>query len=282
MASIQPDINSLAWKYYIARRNIKGTIEHYYLKSMGFHNNEHTISFCTVVMDRFEHLQQTFLRNIEDNSAYPDVEFVLLNYNCPDTRMDNWVKSELQSFLEKDKVCYYRFEDGSSQFRPSHARNLAFQLAHNEIVCNIDADNFTGEGFAEYISTMFRRKSIFLRGPIDRRGIAGRICCLKKDWERAGGYDERFTYWGVEDSDLDGRLQLLGLQKKTILQEKFCNCILHSNEMRAQNYPVDIKTSYHANKQLEYRNRKEKTVNPNGSQFGKGRVQKNFSEWIEV
>ena len=281
MAAVQPDLNSLGWKYYITGRTIKGVIEHYYLKSRRLPSNDHSISFCTTVMNRFDHLKQTFLRNIEDNINYPCVEFVLLNYNCPDTRMDEWVKSELQTYLEQNKVCYYRFHDGTSQFRPSHARNLAFRLAQHEIVCNVDADNFTGEGFAEYVSAMFRNKSIFLRGPIDRRGVAGRICCLKKDWERAGGYDERFSYWGVEDSDLDGRFRLLGLQKKTILQEKYCNCILHSNEVRAQHYPVDIKTSYHANKQLEYSNRETKTVNPNGSLFGLGRVQKNFNQWIE-
>ena len=282
MAEVQPDINSLAWKYYVTRRNIKGVIEHYYLKSRGFLNSKYSISFCTSVMDRFEHLQQTYLKNIEDNITYPAVEFVLLNYNCPDNRMDDWVKHRLKLYIDRDEVSYYRFNDGSGRFRPSHARNLAFRLARNEIVCNVDADNYTGEGFADYISAMFQHGSIFLRGPIDRRGVAGRICCLKEDWEKAGGYDERFSYWGVEDSDLDGRLRLLGLKKKTILREKFCNCILHSNEMRAQNYPVDIKTSYQANKKLEYSNRASRTVNPNGSHFGKGRVQKNFSEWIEV
>ena len=45
---------------------------------------QYKISFCTNCMGRTDDLKQTYLQNIEDNKEYPNVEFVLLNYNSKD------------------------------------------------------------------------------------------------------------------------------------------------------------------------------------------------------
>lgn len=79
-------------------RNYLGLLDILKLKFSGAYNTNLKISLCTSVKDRFEHLQTTFLRNIEDNASYPNCEFVLLNYNCPDPRTERWVKNHLQPF----------------------------------------------------------------------------------------------------------------------------------------------------------------------------------------
>ena len=52
------------------------------------------ISFCTACMGRAHHLKRTVPKNLRDNSDYPQVEFVLLNYGSPDD-MHEWVGKNL-------------------------------------------------------------------------------------------------------------------------------------------------------------------------------------------
>ena len=280
---VNTEKNGMLWKYYIFHRNIENLIEQYYLNNHEYYDTKHTISFCTTVMDRYDHLSETFIKNIIDNKKYPDCEFVLLNYNCPDPRTDHYVKTVLAEYIESGKVTYYKYNNSKHhKYNAAHARNLAFRLAQNEIVCNVDADNFIGIGFAEYVSAMFNFEKVFLRGPVDRRGVAGRICCFKRHWETIGGYDERFMHWGVEDTDFSERLGRIGLEKKTILNEKFCMCIQHSNDSRSRHYPVDIHTSYESNKMIKNNNDESGIINPNGNNFGHGHVIKNFTVEITI
>ncbi len=166
------------------------------LRLSGAYESKTFVSFCTSVKDRFDHLEETFLRNIEDNDTYPNCEFVLLNYNCPDPRTDKWAKIMLKPYIDSGRVNYYYFPK-TMYYSQSHSKNLAVRLSKGDVVCNIDADNFTGPSFSSYVSAMLSRGEIFLCGPSDGRGLAGRICLLKKDWLAVGGYDERFIGWGL-------------------------------------------------------------------------------------
>ena len=64
---------------------------------------ERKISICTNCMGRTYDLKRTYLKNIADNLDYPNVEFVLLNYNSKDD-MDEWVKRYLSVFIEDGVV----------------------------------------------------------------------------------------------------------------------------------------------------------------------------------
>ncbi len=284
---LQSKLGKLNWilkqQPYWASRRFKGLYESI---SLNLNNPDETselyISFCTTIKDRLEHIQKTFLCNIKNNENYPNCEFLLLNYNCPNPNTDLWVREQLQSYIDTGRMNYYFYPD-SKYFERSHARNLAFRLAKGEIICNLDADNFSGKGFARYISTVMSLGNIFLSGPVDGRGLGGRICVRREHWKAIGGYDERFKDWGSEDGDLASRLEMLGVEKHIIKPEKFCRTIFHSDELR---------TRYHREKNKDAsmsqlssvleENAKLKVLNPNGDSFGRGRVQKNFSEWLEV
>jgi hypothetical protein len=41
-------------------------------------------------MDRLSHLKKLYAKNIENNRDYPNVEFVLLDYNSSD-ELEEWV-----------------------------------------------------------------------------------------------------------------------------------------------------------------------------------------------
>lgn len=257
-------------------------LKHYYsslkLWIDGAYNEKPFVSLCTSVKDRLEHLQKTFLLNIKDNQNYPNCEFLLLNYNCPDPKTEEWARTALEPHINSGRVNYYYYPD-SPRFDRSHARNLAFRLAKGDIVCNIDADNFIGKGFVEYISAALSCGDAFLSGPLDGRGLGGRICVRRKHWEAIGGFDERFKSYGFEDLDFTNRLYMTGLKKKVFLYEQFSQTILHSDELRMRYHERDC---YEENWDMLNKNLELGIVDPNNSLFGHGRVQKNFSNWLEV
>lgn len=263
--------------------NLKGFIEFhifnfYYLIS----KYRPKISFCTSVKNRFKYLEKTFIHNIENNISYPNCEFVLLNYNCPDPRTEEWVKTKLMPYIEQGKVNYYYYPD-AELFDFAHSRNLSFRLAQGDILCNVDADNFLGRGFAKYVAMTFDfRGDLFLRCE-SYSGSSGRICVKRDQWMAVGGYDERFKSWGHEDIDLYNRLEMSGVTKRFVLfRDRFCRVITHSDEERSHHTIQDKSISSIEQRKILKQNIADRNICPNGSNFGHGRVLKNFSEWIEV
>src|SRR5690349_9158200 len=99
------------------------------------------ISFCIVCMNRLHQLEETLLQNIKDNEGYDNLEFVVLNYNSQDG-MDEWVREHLSDYISIGKVNYYKTSEPTI-FSHSHSKNLMFKLAKGDIVCNVNADNYT-------------------------------------------------------------------------------------------------------------------------------------------
>lgn len=199
-------------------------------------NKKHKISFCTVCMNRLHHLKQTLLKNINDNLNYGNIEFVLLNYNSKDD-LDEWVKSEMQTYIDSGILTYYKTTEPEN-FHMSHSKNVVARCATGDIICNIDADNFTSEGFADYVNQMFlENKDIFLATDAYHaiRDCCGRICMKKEDFYKSCGYDENMESYGFEDNDLKNRLQLLSLNRVNIDNRSFLSAITHNDTERLEN-----------------------------------------------
>lgn len=268
-------------RYIKLKLEITGRLQLLALYLQGHYKHKPFVSLCTPIKDRLEHIKQTFIKNIEDSESYPNCEFVLLNYNCPDPRTDEWAKTVLKPYIDAGKVNYYYYPEVEF-FSQSHSRNLLFRLAQGEIVCNVDADNFIGEGFIDYTAAALHNGNTVLVGP-SASGATGRICVKKEHWEKVGGYDEHFKGWGAEDRDFTNRLAMIGLKKKHIrLLDRFCQAIPHDNELRHQHTEEKKHVSWDRNKKLARENIEKGIINPNGPNFGHGRVLKNFTEWLEV
>ncbi|MEM3116796.1 MAG: glycosyltransferase family A protein, partial [Nitrososphaerales archaeon] len=93
-------------------------------------------------------MKQTLYKNIADN-ADADVEFVILDYNSKDD-LAEWIGREMRREMEEGRVTFWQ-EKTAKFFHHSHAKNVAALLARGEIICNLDADNFTGPGYAKYL-----------------------------------------------------------------------------------------------------------------------------------
>ena len=167
------------------------------------------ISICTNCMNRIEDVKRTLPKNIADNSDYPNVEFVLLNYNSRDG-LDEWVRDNMLDYIRGGVLKYYKTTD-PEYYSMTHSRNISFSLASGDIVNNVDADHFTNKGFATCINLLANqkhRKTVFVKS---RQKNRGRLGFFKKDFMWLGGYNEEIEGYGFDDEDLLARAYHCGL-----------------------------------------------------------------------
>ena len=198
---------------------------------MDAHIKPKKIAFCITCMNRLHHLQQTLEKNIRDNYLIDDVEFILLDYNSKDG-LEQWVYQNMQEYIDTGiQLCYRTFEP-AYYFR-SHSRNMAFRLANAGILCNLDADNFLGKGFASFMIKEFtKQECIFYTSDESSHDTFGRVCVKQKDYLSIKGYNESLQGYGYEDVDLYERLEKNGLARKHFYDPEFYHSILHSKAER--------------------------------------------------
>lgn len=170
---------------------------------------QYKISIGTTCMDRLADLSTTLLFNIE-NEDYPNVEFVVLDYNSQKDNVQKWVRDNMMEYIEKGILNFYRTIEPQF-YSMSHSRNLLYRLASGDIVMSVDADNFLRRldlprpemSFASYINLLANQtegtKGVFIKG----HPLRGRQGYFKKDLlEELNGYDEEMENYGYEDIDL--------------------------------------------------------------------------------
>lgn len=201
------------------------------------------IVFCITCKGRTQHLRQTLPRNLADNLDYPNARFVVLNYGSQDDLME-YLRDNHKEAIEDNYLSVYTFPD-AGPFRMAHAKNMAHRLGiveGGEILVNLDADNFTGWGFARWIGDQFARDpDCFLAigkitPGITPRGLSGRIVVSRQAFLNAGGYDEKYDDWGPDDKDFNWRLRRMGYRWIEI-PERFLDCVRHNDKMRFREYP---------------------------------------------
>jgi hypothetical protein len=238
------------------------------------------VSFCTAVMDRLHHLRKTLPQNIIANQNCCTNEFVILDYSSRDG-LENWVRDEMCHQIEAGLVVFAQLR-GRMEFQRSHAKNAAHRLARGEIVCNLDADNFSGDEFSEFLVKEFSlNKAVYVYGK--GKGLGGRLAFRRTDFFALGGYDERMTQgWGHEDADLARRAKALGLQP--ILCSKCGEAISHNDFERAKNCRTKDKgVSRRAHMAISRENlRKGELVANQDTKLGSGNVLVNFNNMISL
>lgn len=239
------------------------------------------ISICTTCMDRLDDIKQTYMKNIEDNIGYGNIEFILLNYNSKDN-LDYWVKSNLINFINSGLVVYYKTTE-PKYYSMTHSRNIAFKLATGDIVNNVDGDHFTNKGFVEHINFLANqkhKKMVFVKS---RQKNRGRLGFFKKDFMWLGGYNEEINGYGFDDEDLIARAFHAGLTLVKFGGE-YCSLTKDHKRHVGNNYEEkDWKYNQRKNTLISLLNLYYKRVRANQGQYwGKAKLIKNFKEEIET
>lgn len=197
------------------------------------------ISICTVCMNRLHHIKRTLPKNILDNKSYPNLEFVLLDYNSNDG-LEEWVEQEMSEYITSGLLKFYRNEE-PIYFDRSHSRNQVYKLSSGDIICNVDADNFIGRGFANYVNEVFSNENhIYLVADTQKRfyflrNAFGRFCVKKDDLLAVGGLDEEMKSYGSETVDFYERIERFGLKEVVINNTEYLKAISHGDEERISN-----------------------------------------------
>lgn len=212
------------------------------------------VSFCITSMNRLSHVKKTLIRNIEHNLSYPDVEFVLLDYNSSDG-LESWVRDTCQKYMESGVLKYHRTTK-PRHFHMAHAKNMAHGLATGDILCSLDADNFTNKHFAFFINFIHEKNKdcvgVSAWGNHKKSRLSdfgGRIVISRENFKRVGGYDENFIGWGYEDLDFKQRAVDLGL-KMVSVPLYFLDCIRHDDALRERHMPLSKVESNLRNREL--------------------------------
>ncbi len=208
------------------------------------------ISICTVCMNRLPYLCQTLPVNISENLHYPQIEFIVLDYNSKDD-MENWIRLNMSYHLESGVLKYYKTYE-PAHFLLSHSKNMAMRLASNDIVCMVDADNYAGPDYAGWINTAYnstgkdRVITTLRRDDIPHRDQGGKLAFHRDFLYAAKGFDEALIGYGFEDIDLVNRLEQLGCQRMFIEDMEYLKYISHSDEERVKNFHLinNLQTLY--------------------------------------
>ncbi len=197
-------------------------------------------------MGRAHHLKETLPQNIRDNQVEEglDIEFVVLNYNSQDD-LHEWMTTDpkMSEHIRSGLVRYGHTAD-PDHFHMSHAKNMAHRMATGDVLCNLDADNFTGLDFARFLKANFEQDMDIVMNPSNRvsklyepdeRGFFGRVVISRENFETLHGYDENFSGWGGEDTDFMQRAKGLGARHVRIDTSQYLSIIPHTNEERVHN-----------------------------------------------
>jgi len=247
-------------------------------------------------MDRLYTLRETLPKNIEDNADYPFVEFVVLDYNSKDG-LGDWIKENMMPFIESGIVSYYRTEE-PQYFSMSHSRNIAFRVASGDIVNNLDADNFTNQGFASRINEMAQlgskdrevaypnpatevNKVMFGKG---KKLLRGRLGFFKSDFVNLlGGYDEDLQGYGHDDRDLYNRAMKLEFNLLWF-GGQYVDRIKTSRAEKVVNMKIkDWKKTENMNKEVSKKKIDAGIYKANQNRhWGKATLIKNFDQEIQI
>lgn len=161
------------------------------------------ISFIVPCMNRTHALKKTMPYMLEEASSSPPVEICILDYNSQDDLAEFVATTkETTKLAEGNMISYHRFT-GREHYHLAHAYNLCVMLSAGNYFVKAGTDGVFKNGYVQALRKMIAQGCIWMRA----RHKKGIICCQKAEFVNAGGFDERFEFYGGEDRDLENRLK---------------------------------------------------------------------------
>ena len=232
-----------------------------------------TLSFCITCKNRFKQISQTLQRNLEDNKLHQKyIEFVLVDFSSSDG-LREWILKDFQQELSTGYLRYY-YTEALPYWHASIAKNTAHWCARNDIVVNLDCDNFTGYLGGKFVIEHFykyRMDIVFHQYSGDvTDGTYGRIAALRKYFHLLGGYNESFEPMSFQDNDLIERMKLFGLNYILKRDKEYNRAIVNTKEEGLVNTDSsnDYRSMFLSNMKLSERLLSEGTLIANNGYYG--------------
>jgi glycosyltransferase involved in cell wall biosynthesis len=177
------------------------------------------LSLITTCKNRLPHLKQTLPLMLQQ----PRAEVIVVDYGC-EQGTAAWVKEH----HPQAKLVQVRDDP---VFCVARARNMGAKTASHETLCFIDADVLMHLEFAKWLEFNQVSSSFYLYPDPKAVELVGFLIVAREHFFKVGGYDEAFTGWGGEDSDLYERLAMTGLSVSPVPVESISS-ISHGDELR--------------------------------------------------
>ena len=138
-----------------------------------------TVALCTTTKNRLEQLKLALPFNLLH--AWPHRKWVKIHLVvCDDDDTLGWVLENCQAAMQADLLRVYDTKGNMKWWHASIAKNTSHIVATEEILINLDGDNFIGPGFPVYVVKKFEDGHCALRmvGSMCSRGfIIYRVSC---------------------------------------------------------------------------------------------------------
>lgn len=190
------------------------------------------ISFCIPCMNRTHDLKKTMPSLVAAANASPPVEIAVLDYNSQDDLAVYMKKILLaEAALDRNVWVLYNKYTGRDHYHQTHAWNLAVLASSGKYICIMGADAIPSENYVAEARKLIADGCVWMRGS----RYKGILVCARQEFVSAGGYDERFEFYGKEDRDLEGRLARRGT-KFGLMPSGLVTTIRTPNSDKLRNY----------------------------------------------
>ena len=150
-------------------------------------------------MNRTYDLKVSLPSMIKAGQLSPPFEISLVNYNSKDD-LDEWIKT---IEVPEGVSLSYRKYTGRDSFHMAHARNLSVVNSTGDYIIIGSADMVLHDDFVQIVRQMIEEGGYTWMQEIEYKGF---IVVKREEFMAAGGYDERYEFYGTEDRDIDLRL----------------------------------------------------------------------------
>jgi hypothetical protein len=206
-----------------------------------------TFAIVTTCKGRLEHLKASLPKMLEQGAN----EVIVVDYSCPEGTGE-FVASNFPS-VRRVSV------PGQDHFSNWKARNAGAAVATSDVLIFIDADTLLANGAIEQLSANLplRTYGIFDSktsrafndgGPrLASNQLKGFHVIPAPAFRRACGYDEVLEgYAAGADTDLEERLQMMGLGRHALEPALIDKVIQHDAPSRTRHHAYPVRTSYAA------------------------------------
>lgn len=165
------------------------------------------ISYCIPIKNRLHDLKKSMVKVVAAARKSPPVEIVILDYDSDDG-LKEYVKT--LPCLENGNSIVYIKHPNHKYYHMAHARNLSMLAGSGEYLVGANADNLLSEYFFQVIRALIADGAIWMTPS----SFTSLLICQKKEFIDAGGFDERFEFYGPEDKEIVERLERRGKKHK--------------------------------------------------------------------
>lgn len=183
----------------------------------------------------------------------PNAQFVVVNYGTNEhtAKMRDWIHDNFQDEITSGKLKYVEYPEAKA-FASPHAKNIAHRMADGDVLCNIDSDQFIGQGFARDVAAAFENaekhsRRIFMRHSSmdiartnEHQDSLGKIVVSREDYYANRGYNEQIVGWAGADGDFMAKMLTNGVRHVAI-PLSYAHGISHSDTMRVDNLDPEIR-----------------------------------------